>query len=199
MFWPPEGRESSLRQWRVIIFCLVLTLLPRICPAAGTGTVRVTLHDLELQDQSGRTLRFRSDVISGRLVVLAFTYTTCTTICPVLDSILFNLQRRLGNRLNRDVFLITLSIDPVTDIPSRLRAHAAKLKALPGWIFLTGNKQNMDRVLTGLDMYSADMLNHQPSILIGDGRTGVWKRYYGFPSADTLLAGLNELSTARTR
>jgi len=137
-------------------------------------------------------------VIGDRLIAITFTYTTCTTICPILDSIFVKLQDRLGERLGREVFLVTLSIDPVNDIPPRLKSYAGKLKARPGWSFLTGNKVNVDKVLTGLDMYSADILNHSPSILVGDGRSGVWRRFYGFPSADKLLAALNDMAAART-
>jgi protein SCO1/2 len=161
------------------------------------AAVRVQLHDLPVLNQDGKSLRFKSDVIGDRLIAITFTYTICTTICPILDSIFVKLQDKLGDRLNRDIFMATVSIDPVNDIPPRLKSYAVRLKAKPGWNFLTGNKVNVDKVLTGLDMYSADILNHTPSILIGDGKTGVWRRFYGFPSADKLLASLNELSAAR--
>jgi protein SCO1 len=181
----------------IVILTVMLTSASQLWAAAESAAVRVSLYDLEMQDQTGRTVRFKSDIVSDRLVAIAFTYTTCTTICPILDSIMFNLQRRLGSRLGTDVFLITMSIDPVVDTPSRLMSYSKKLRALPGWTFLTGRKENVDRVLTGLDMYSADILKHQPSIIIGDGRRGVWRRYYGFPSADRIMAGLNELAAGR--
>lgn len=182
--------------------CLLAEPVPTAraaAPPEKAAVVRVQLPDLPVLNQDGRPLRFKSDVISDRLVAITFTYTTCTTICPILDSIFVKLQDKLGARLGREVFLTTISIDPVNDIPPRLKAYAGKLKAKPGWDFLTGNKVNVDKVLVGLDMYSADILNHTPSILIGDGRTGVWRRFYGFPSADKLLAALNEMSAARTR
>ncbi len=184
------------------LICLALAAVPSAALAAPSdkqSAVRVQLHDLPLINQDGRPLRFKSDVIGDRLIAITFTYTTCTTICPILDSIFVKLQDKLGERLNREVFLVTLSIDPVNDIPPRLKSYATKLKAKPGWSFMTGSKVNVDKVLVGLDMYSSDILNHPPSILIGDGRSGVWKRYYGFPSSDKLLSGLNELSAARGR
>lgn len=165
--------------------------------AEKAPTVRVQLHDLPVLNQDGRPLHFKSDVIGDRLVAITFTYTTCTTICPILDSIFVKLQDKLGDRLNKDIFLITLSIDPVNDIPPRLKAYAGKLKARPGWDFITGNKVNVDKVLTGLDMFSSDILNHTPSILVGDGKSGIWRRFYGFPSSDKLLVVLNEMSAAR--
>lgn len=184
------------------LICLALTAVPPAALAASADkqpAVRVQLHDLPLLNQDGRPLRFKSDVVGDRLIAITFTYTTCTTICPILDSIFVKLQDKLGERLNREVFLVTLSIDPVNDIPPRLKAYATKLKAKPGWSFMTGSKVNVDKVLVGLDMYSSDILNHTPSILIGDGKSGVWRRYYGFPSADKLLGGLNELAAARGR
>jgi len=181
---------------------LGLWTIPAYAARAGTSpekpvAVRVQLQDLQLVNQDNLQQRFKSDVIGDRLIAIAFTYTTCTTICPILDSIFVKLQDKLGDRLGREVSLITLSIDPVNDIPPRLKAYSRKLKAKPGWIFLTGNKVNVDKVLIGLDVYSADILNHTPSILVGDGRTGVWRRFYGFPSADKLLTALNELAAAR--
>ena len=170
----------------VLLFLLCATIFP----SAGFGaqgkeaTVQVRLHDQELLDQNGKTVRFKSDVIGDRLVAITFTYTTCTTICPILDSIFVGLQPKLGKRLGSEIFLVTVSIDPVTDIPPRLKAYAGKLNARPGWTFLTGKKASINKVLAGLDMYSPDILNHSPSILVGDGRTGTWRRFYGFPSAD---------------
>jgi protein SCO1 len=191
----------------ILALTLFLAVAGAITPDASLAAsqdgkpalVKVQLHDLQLLDQDGKSLRFRSDAIADKLVAITFTYTTCTTICPILDSIFAKLQDKLPGRLGKDVALITVSIDPVNDIPPRLKAYAGKLKAKPGWTFLTGNKVNVDKVLTGLDMYSADILNHTPSFLVGDGRTGVWRRFYGFPSSDKLLAALNELSAARSR
>lgn len=185
-----------------ILILLAVLIQPGVslgATPAKPATVRVQLQDLPLLDQDGRQLRFKSDVIGDKLVAITFTYTTCTTICPILDSIFVKLQDKLPGRLGKDIFLVTVSIDPVNDIPPRLKSYAGKLKARPGWSFMTGNKVNVDKVLVGLDMFSADILNHTPSILVGDGKSGVWRRFYGFPSADKLLAALNELSAARSR
>lgn len=187
----------------LLFLALAATIPDRVAAAppqdAKPASVKIQLHDLQLLDQDGKSLRFKSDAIADKLVAITFTYTTCTTICPILDSIFAKLQDKLSGRLGKDIALITVSIDPVNDIPPRLKAYAGKLKAKPGWSFLTGKKVNVDKVLTGLDMYSSDILNHTPSFLVGDGKTGVWKRFYGFPSSDKLLAALNELSAARAR
>lgn len=196
-----KGRRYG--NMRGMASALALGLWLAIFPASGQcapgkdATVQVKLHDLELLDQDGRGVRFRSDVIGDRLVAITFTYTTCTTICPILDSIFVNLQGKLGSRLGSDISLVTVSIDPVTDTPVRLKAYANKLTARPGWTFLTGRKTSIDQVLMGLDMFSSDILNHPPSILVGDGKTGTWRRFYGFPSAAKVLTAFDDLEKAR--
>jgi len=159
--------------------------------------VEIELLDLALLDQDGRKVRFKSDVIGDRLVIIDTFYTTCDTICPILSALFVNLQRKLGSRLGRDVVLVSISVDPGTDIPARLRKYAARHGAKPGWIFLTGGKRSVDRVLRGIGAYVRDYTQHAPAILVGDGRHGGWTRYYEFPNPDLVLGRLDELRSAR--
>jgi protein SCO1/2 len=159
--------------------------------------VEVELLDLALIDQDGRKLRFKSDVIGDRLVVIDTFYTTCTTICPILSAVFVSLQQKLGNRLGREVVLVSLSVDPGTDIPARIKKYAARHGARPGWIFLTGGKRSMDRVLRGIGAYISDYTQHAPAVLVGDGRHSGWTRFYEFPSPDLILGRIEELRAAR--
>jgi protein SCO1/2 len=159
--------------------------------------VNVRVPDLEVTDESGRTRRFLSGVIGDKLAAVTFTYTTCTTICPVLEGVFQSLQKRLGERLGAEVVLVTITIDPVNDIPPRLAAHARKLRAAPGWTFLTGAKDTVNLLLKGLEVYSPDLLNHPPTVFVVDGRRGVWNRLYGFPSPAVVEGLLDELRAAR--
>lgn len=189
--------KHTVRFFLALLITCSMSHLAQGAASAKTAAVQVKLHDLELLDQAGRSQRFKSDVIGDKIVAISFTYTTCTTICPILDSILVKVQEKLGTGLNKDFHLVTVSIDPVTDIPARLNAYAKKLKARPGWTFLTGKKPDVEKVLLGLDMYSADILNHPPAILVGDGRTGIWKRFYGFPSSEKVVTALTDIHKAR--
>ena len=58
------------------------------------------------------------------------------------------IQEALGDRLGKDVHLISLTVDPETDTPSRLKEYAEKLGAKPGWHLLTGKKENIDLALS---------------------------------------------------
>jgi protein SCO1/2 len=157
----------------------------------------IELHDLELLDQDGRRVRFRSDVIADKFIFLSVMYTTCTTACPVTSAIFAQLQKRLGPRVGDDVRLVSLSVDPATDTPRRLKQQAKKFNAGPGWVWLTGGKRSMDIVLDGIGAYTTNFRDHPTVVLVGDGRTNAWRRFFGFPAPDKLLAALDELQAGR--
>jgi len=166
-------------------------------PEVKVKAVDVKLHDLELLDQDGRKVLFRSDVVGDRIVVINTFFTTCGLICPILSAIYADLQDQLGDRLDKEVALVSISVDPNTDIPPRLKEFAARWEAKPGWMFLTGQKTVVDRVLDGLGLYSSDFAAHPAAFLVGDGKNGKWTRFYGFASPEQILGRVNELSAAR--
>lgn len=166
-------------------------------PVPTGGRVDVKVVDAALVDQDGRPMRFVSDVLGDRLVVMSFIFTSCTTICPVISSRLTKLQERLGDRMGREVRLVSLSIDPRRDTPERLKAWAERHQAGPDWLHLTGQPDEVERLLRGLGVYSAAPADHAPVTLLADGRTGRWVRLNGFPTPGQLVAQLDELAAAR--
>ncbi len=166
----------------------------------GVGEARpakVRLHDLTLVDQAGTPYRFASQLVGDWLVALNIFYSDCTTVCPVTSAIFAQLQTRLGDRLGREVRLLSLTVDPITDTPARLYAQAAAYGARPGWFWITGEKSRVDQVLDGLGLYAADFREHPAAVVVGDGRTGTWHRFYGFSSPEQILEQLNRLLAAR--
>ena len=162
-----------------------------------SSPVQVRLFDAPLQDQDGRNVRFVQDAVGGRIVVVDTFFTNCGLICPILGAIFADLQDQLGDLLGRDVRLISISVDPLTDIPPRLKKYAAQWEARPGWYFLTGEKKNVDRVLEGLGLYSADFREHPSAFLVGDVREGTWTRIYGFATPEQLMGHVKELLARR--
>jgi protein SCO1/2 len=166
--------------------------------AAGTGPrddqVKVELHDLELIDQDGRCVRFRSDVIGDRAAVVIPFYTTCTSSFPILIFILARLQDLLEDRLGREVVLVSVTVDPRTDIPARLKAYAKKQKARPGWVFLSGDRRSLGQVLCGMGILSSANVedhNHIPVTMVGS-TWGSWRRFHGFPTPEQILGQVEE-------
>lgn len=164
-------------------------------PAAAAPVVR---EDAELVDRQSRPVRFRQDVIGDRIVAINFIYTTCTTICPLASSIFAGLQQELGDRLGREVRLVSLSIDPSTDTPRRLSEYADRFGAAPGWLWLTGERPRMTQVLKGLGAYTPDFTSHPPMVLVGDARTDRWTRFNGLADPRQLAAEIDRLQRART-
>lgn len=160
-------------------------------------TPEVKLFDLELWDQDGKKVKFKSDVIGDKVVAIVPFYTTCTTAYPILIFIFTRLQEMLGDRLGKNVLLISISVDPKTDIPIRLKAFARKQKARPGWVFLSGELNNLATVLSGIGVQyivgqSLDEHQHIPLTLIGKVQ-GEWKQFHGYPPPEILLAQINKL------
>lgn len=157
----------------------------------------VRLLDLPVTGQDGQVLNFRNDVVGDRLAAINFIYTSCTTACPINSAIFERLQEELVDELGTEVVLISISVDPKTDIPQRLKIYASKHHARPGWFWLTGETRDVDKILLALGAYSSDITEHPSMVLIGDGRIGGWTRYYGFPKPRQLLARLHELRATK--
>ena len=160
-------------------------------------TADIDLRDRLLVDQDGQELMFVSDVIGDNIVVMDFVYTTCTTICPVLSALFTQVQGKLGDAVGDEVTLVSMSVDPVRDTPQRLKAYSAKHRAGEGWLWLTGSKGEVEDVLIGLGAYTSNFEDHPSMVLIGDGRTGEWKRLFGFPNPDRVVQIVNDLREQR--
>jgi protein SCO1 len=164
---------------------------------AAPGAAKVVLADAPLIDQTGRRVRLAQDVIGGRIAIVNFIYTTCTTVCPVSSATLSQVQERLGEALGKDVVLVSITVDPVRDTPERMREYAARYGARQGWTWLTGAKRDIDAGLRGFGAYAPNYDDHPAMVLVGDGAAGRWVRFFGFPSAEELLARARALVAAR--
>jgi len=153
----------------------------------------VVVPDEELVDQDGVPVRIRM-LMKDHLVAVNFVFTTCTTICSPMTAIFARLQRELGDALERDVRLVTISLDPATDTPERLRRYADKFDRRPGWTFLTGSADRVGRVLDALRGESGAKEGHIPVTLIGSAAEGRWARVYGLAPADRLHRAIRGLA-----
>lgn len=176
---------------------IVATLaLPAI--AGADDVVHQNIPDAQLLNQDGESVRFLSEVIGDKLAAITFTFTSCHTICPRLDGIFAKLQQQIADELGEDTVLVTVSVDPVNDIPERLKAHSEMMKAGPGWSFITGEKDRVNDLLKALEVFAPDILEHPPTVFVVDGRWGEWTRLSGFPSPDKIAELLEEYRQARS-
>ena len=143
--------------------------------------------DVELVNQDGEKVRFYTDVLKGKTVVVNAFFTTCTSVCPPMNRSMEKIQEALGDRVGKDVFLVSLTVDPATDTPARLKEYAAKFHAGKGWMFLTGKKENLDWALYKLGQYVESKDDHKTVIIIGNEATGLWKKAFGMAKAEDLI------------
>lgn len=164
----------------------------------GVGeTTRIQLADTALVTQDGKAVKFKSDVLGDKIVVIDFVYTTCTTVCPVVSALFANLQERLGPELGNEVALVSVSVNPLRDTPQRLKELGAKYKAGPGWTFLTGKKPQVDEVLKAFGAYTPNFAEHPPLVMVGDAKSGQWVRFFAFTGPDQVMAAVGDLRAAR--
>jgi protein SCO1/2 len=143
--------------------------------------------DVELIDQDGQKLRFYSDALKNKVVVINTFFTTCTNICPPMNRNFEKIQEALGDRLGKDVFLISITVDPQTDTPTRLKEYSRRFHARPGWMFLTGNKENVNWALYKLGQYVETRDDHTSIFIIGNEPKGLWKKAFGLAKVDELI------------
>lgn len=162
------------------------------------SATKMNIPDIEVLDQNGRKIHFYTDLVKGQTVVINFIFTTCTTICPPLGATFARVQKELGDKVGRDVRFISISVDPATDTPERLKAWGAKFHAGDGWTFVTGNKPQVDELLRVLGASSARREDHSPTVLIGNDAHGTWTRTYGLANTSQLVQIINDIIGGKT-
>jgi protein SCO1/2 len=101
--------------------------LPRIGPAP----------EFALTAQDGRRLALAD--LRGKVAAVTFIYTSCTDTCPLLTAKMAQVQRALGAEFGRDIYFVSITVDPERDTPEALAAYADAYGAdAAGWAFLTG-------------------------------------------------------------
>ena len=150
----------------------------------------------ELIDQDGRKVRFFDDLIRGKVVMINFFFTTCESYCALDTARLKRVQQMLGDRVGKDIFFYSISVDPKTDTPEVLRKYRERFGIGAGWTFLTGNESEITamRAKLGLLAVGIDQTknDHSLSVLVGNEATGQWMRRSNMDKAEVMAKILGE-------
>ena len=162
-------------------------------PAAAAGPWGADYFpNVPLVTQDGKLVRFYDDLLKGKSVAINLIYTHCSASCPLETAKLTQVQRILGDRVGKDVFFYSISIDPKHDTPEVLKAYMLKFHVGPGWQFLTGKEEDIQLVAKKLGLSSlTDLSNrdgHMPSLMIGNEPSGRWMRQSAVDNARFLAA-----------
>ena len=176
----PEGTEPDIKT---------------MADPAPLGRAHAWFGDVVLRDQNNQEHRLYSDLMKGKTVLVNPFFSTCKGVCPPLMRTVKSLQDHLGDRLGKDVYILSISVDPLTDTPQKLAAYAASMEAAPGWFFLTGDKKNVDTALYKFGHYTDTPAAHSNLIVMGNEATGLWKKVIGLAPSDQVIRSLNSILT----
>lgn len=134
--------------------------------------------NVALTTQDGEVVRFFDDLIKDRIVLINFIYTTCVDTCPMETAQLVQVQKVLGDRIGKDVFFYSITIDPEHDTPVVLKEYKERFRAR--WTFLTGDEADIISLRKKLGLYIEEIQdgsnNHNVNMIIGNQATGRWMK-----------------------
>src|SRR5664279_5473712 len=140
---------------RLIIGIILLTFLAPACfgrgAEAGNGKNQKSIEsyvvpDVFLTNQDGKKVSLKSLVQINKPVLIDFIYAACTTTCPVLSTDYANVQNRIAPDTQK-IQLVSISVDPMNDTPKVMKGYLKNFRSKPGWDYLTGSIEEIDKVL----------------------------------------------------
>ena len=159
-----------------------------------TATAEKYFTNLSLVTHDAKPVRFYDDLVKGKVVLINSMFTGCTSICSPMTANLAKVQRYLGERVGRDIHIVSITVDPQNDTPEVLKRYAAKHGVASGWTFLTGKKENVDWVLYKLGAYVDDKLEHSTVLIAGNDTNGQWMKLVALDDPAKLATAVRKLA-----
>jgi protein SCO1 len=159
--------------------------VPKMKPAPRKMYDRSYFGNAVLTTQEGKQVRFYDDLVRGKLVTVNMFFAQCESVCPLMTANLAKVQKMLGDRVGRDIFMYSITLLPEQDNPQRLQEYAEMHGIAPGWQFLTGSRADITELRRRLGFYDpdpdvdSDVETHTGLVRIGDD---VHDRWMGAPA-----------------
>jgi protein SCO1/2 len=184
----------------VLVFAVsVVNRLPSFKTAKADSYQQLvgrSLPDFTLTDQHGTSVSRES--LSGKIWVANLMFASCSTVCVTLGKHLSALDAKIQSI--PEVRIVSLSVTPEADTPEVLRAYAKRWSASPQWLFLTGERAQIQRLATGGFCLSAgtdEVLAHSDKLVVVD-RSGTVRGYFDGTQSEAPKAVLTLLKTLQT-
>jgi len=149
--------------------------------------------NVEVVTHDGKKLRFYDDLLKGKVVVINFIYTSCQDICPIATARMAQVEEKLGAQMGRDIFFISMTVDPERDTPERLNEYAKAFGTGPGWTFVTGNPADVRAINYKLGERSTKLSEHRNEIVLGNEPEHQWQRDNVFGDIDRLATTIRRM------
>ena len=172
-------RSHALRR-RTVAACAMLlcSLFGSLAAAPSFAAIwgETYIPNVPLVTQDGQTVRLYDDLIKDKIVLINFIYTSCKEVCSLATARMAQVQNVLGDHVGRDIFLYSITLDPLHDTPAVLKQHAQAFHAEPGWLFLTGEPEDIAIVRYKFGERGKGLTDHGNGAMAGNGATGEWER-----------------------
>ena len=168
---------------------------------------RKRIPDFIFTNQDGRLIS--NEDYLGKVYVIEFFFSTCPTICPIMNANMKRLEAAFGNR--DDFGIASFTIDPEKDTTEQLKRYAENLDVFSqNWHFLTGNASTIYELAnTGFNIFAginpnvAGGFEHQGYFALVDQNGYLRSRtdrfgnpivyYLGIPEAELEIQGTDML------
>lgn len=168
--------------------------------AQETNSVsELVIPDVEILTQDGKKLKFKTDLVKGKRVLISFIYTSCGLTCPLVGRNFENLQKAVGEDLGKDIFFISVSTDPAFDTPQILKKWGEKYNRREGWTLVTGEASEINRLLMDLTGGGPQRGLHSSKLILLDGVSGAWDTTSSLLDSKRLLYKLDQLGKSSTK
>jgi cytochrome oxidase Cu insertion factor (SCO1/SenC/PrrC family)/mono/diheme cytochrome c family protein len=151
------------------------------------------IPNLTVTTQLGKPVKFYDDLVKDKIVIMSFIYTSCTDICPLTTARMAQLEEKLGDMVGREVFILSMTVDPERDTPERLKEYAERFQAGPGWSFVTGKPEDIRAINYKFGERSKLLNEHRNEIVLGNDATGEWQKDSVFGDIDRLAMTVRSL------
>jgi protein SCO1 len=155
---------------------------------------RAYFTDNAVVNQDHQRLRFYTDLLEDKVVLLSFFYTSCPDFCPLMMDKLARVRELLEPQERAAIRFVSISVDPEQDTPARLRAFAERFEVGPGWDLVSGEQASLDEITSRLGQYTDDAQSHTTLLLAGNVPGQRWMKLRPDTAEPLIAAWLRELA-----
>ncbi len=153
--------------------------------------------NVPLVTHEGKRVMFYDDLVKDKIVSMNFFFARCDEICPMVSANLAKVQKLFGADLNRTIFMYSFTLKPEQDDVSVIKHYREMYHALPGWTFLTGKHEDLEKIRKGIGFtypdpaIDADKTQHIGNVRYGNEPLMLWAACPGMAHAEYLAESIS--------
>ena len=158
---------------------------------------RLHLPNVPLVTHEGKRVLFYDDLIKDKIVTMNFFFAKCDEICPTVIANLAKVQKLLGADVGRKLFMYSFTLKPEEDTLSVIRHYRSMFDARPGWTFLTGKSEDIEKLRKGIGFsypdpaIDKDKKQHIGNVRYGNEPLMLWAACPGMARAEFVAESIS--------